>query len=99
MKDWGDLERFFPPQARTAAEKGCLYLLERLQRDANVYWYCGAATGAFEVLCRGEAEVTGEPIEAVKKRRSRCFDDRVADVERLKARIAELESELERRRP
>jgi hypothetical protein len=96
MKDWGDLNRLQPPQARTASERACIYLLERLQRDANLYYHVSPGTGAFDMLCLAEAEILGQPVEAVRERRSHCFDDRESDREKDARRIEELEREVER---
>ena len=77
--------------ARNAAEKACLHVLQRIQYDANAYWLLGMGTESFALLCAAEAEITGEDLEAVKRRRAECLDARESEVDRLRARIAELE--------
>lgn len=74
-----------------AANRAVRYLLDRLQRDANVYWRLGWGTESFRLLCLAEAEETGETFEVVEARRRKCFDDRKSEVEELRERIAELE--------
>lgn len=78
-------------EARNGAEKACLHVLQRIQHDANVYYLLGLGTESFALLCAAEAEMTGEDVEAVKRRRVQCLDARESEVDRLRARVAELE--------
>lgn len=79
--------------ARTKAETAVLYVLRRIQTDANTRWYMGPGTQAFYLLCQAEAEITGEPLEKIERERGTFLrpHDAVADVERYRERVRHLE--------
>lgn len=53
----------------TPAERAVAYLLDRCQTD-DALWKVMGYTQSFRLLCEAEAAQTGEPIDAVTKRRS-----------------------------
>lgn len=48
---------------------GIKYLLDRLQEDPDVMWYCGPGTETFRRLCMAEAAYLGCPLKEVEKAR------------------------------
>lgn len=77
----------------TKTESAVLYVLSRIQTDANTHYYLGPGTQAFYLLCQAEAEITGEPLEKVEHERSAFLrpHDAVPEVESYAARIRTLE--------
>lgn len=45
------------------------YLLNRIQTDPDMYYYCGWGTESFYRLCQAEAAITGEALKVVEGRR------------------------------
>jgi hypothetical protein len=73
------------------ADRAVKYLLDRVQHDPDLRYYCGPGTQAWHLLCWAEAARTGEPIEKVEAERAR---DLQPDYDRRKPRVVELETEL-----
>lgn len=59
-----------PPQSGAAAE-AIGYVLNRIQIDPNVGYYCGVGTQVFYLLCKAESELTGRPLADVEAARRR----------------------------
>ncbi len=55
----------------TARDQAIAYVLNRIQTDPDVGYYCGFGTEVFRLLCVAEAEITGKPAEEVEARRRR----------------------------
>lgn len=76
--DWGQTEASKPSDEAvewldpdlTKADEAVKYVLDRAQTDADLGYLIGPGTQTFEMLCAAEAARTGEPIEAVKAKRS-----------------------------
>lgn len=58
-----------PDATLSAADQAVKYLLDRIQLDPNLRYYCGNGTESFALLVAAEAARTGETVEAVKDRR------------------------------
>lgn len=71
------------------------HILDRIQSDPDVHYYCGFGTETFARLCRAEAAVTGEPEAVVRERRSKDmqpgYRSRGPEVVELRERVRELE--------
>ena len=77
------------------ADRAVAYMLDRLQVNPDVRFYCGPGTETFSQLCAAEAARTGETVEAVRERRSKDlqpnYSKRVADVVKLREQLDAVE--------
>lgn len=71
------------------ADRAVAYLLDRLQVDPDLRFYCDPFTESFNQLCLAEAERTGETVERVKERREKVLNPR-----HRKAEVVMLREEL-----
>lgn len=73
------------------------YVLDRVQTDPDVRYYCGWGTETFAKLCRAEAQHLGKPLAEVEKRRmvdlQPVYRKREPEVVVLRHRLEELELE------
>ena len=80
------------------ADRAVKYLLDRLQRDPDLRWFCGPLTQSFRMLCEAEAARLGLDVESViEKRRNLLIPDhhdRRSRVEIMEKRIDQLERQL-----
>lgn len=58
-----------PDAAAVAAHAAVKYLLDRIQTDPDLYYYCGAGTQSFHLLTIAEALRTGRPLIEVEAER------------------------------
>lgn len=78
----------------TDTHNAILYILNRIQDDADLYFLCGFGTETFRLLCLAEAEMTGQPVASVEERRKVCFDNRLGSLNKLSAKVDILEGLL-----
>jgi len=71
------------------------YALDRAQRDADFGYVCDFVTETHARLCAAEAAFTGEQLDDVKGRRQDVHWEREPRMEEYRARIEELEAELD----
>lgn len=77
------------------ADRAVAYMLDRLQVNPDVRYYCGPGSETFAQLCAAEAERTGETVEQVKERRSKDlqpkYSKREAEVLKLREQLDAVE--------
>lgn len=93
MRDHGDLTA---GTQLSPADNAVLYILRRIQLDANVRYYLGFGTEAFARLCRARAALTGQTEEEVRDEVLNVRPNNVSDLEHAQRRIEALEIGVER---
>lgn len=86
-----------PERKLTLAERACLHILERIQRDPDIRYHFDL-TEAFDLLCAAEAELRGELVIVVRARRQDNVGPRANEEAReevLERRVRRLEDEVE----
>jgi hypothetical protein len=85
------LRRRLGPEAQNALWAAVQYALLRTQYDPDLRRYAGLGTQTFAMLCEAEAAVTGEPVDAVRERRSEPKAGGKSEVDELRDQIASLD--------
>lgn len=79
--------------AAEAAHAAVKYILDRIQTDPDLYYYCGFGTQSFHLLTVAEAARTGRPLAEVEKERQRDLRPehrrREPEVETLRRKLEE----------
>lgn len=90
------------PDARDQLYAAVQHVLDQIQENPDVRYYCGYGTQVFYLLVRAEALHLGKPLDEVeaerKQDRQPSYRRREPEVHRLRDQLSELREQLDRGR-